>query len=59
MKSWLKRLIYGKWRVVRTGWPYPAGFGVYNKRRMILSDSGLRSREQAVAIAERMNRYED
>ena len=43
-----------RWRVVRTIWPYPDGYGVHNKHRNALSDAGL-TKGHAEKIAKEMN----
>lgn len=41
IKVILKWLVGDKWILVRTIWPYPEGYGTYNKFRRTLLDSGL------------------
>ena len=43
-----------RWTVISTGWPYPPGYGTYNKKRNTLLDSGL-SRESAEALCKQLN----
>ena len=58
LRAWWKRLIHGKWKVVRTGWPYPDGWGTYRPRDRTVLDTGLKTREDAQALVDQLNRYE-
>lgn len=57
LKMLLKQLIHGRWRVVRTGWPYKVGYGTYRKRYPpTLLDSGL-TRDEAQERCDELNSY--
>ena len=43
-----------KWTVVRTIWPYPDGWGVFNETTRTLLDSGL-SKQRAESIVASLN----
>jgi len=45
-------LITGRWRVIRTIWPYPHGYGTYNERKSMLLDTGLSKAEAQERCAE-------
>ena len=54
----LKRLFEPKWKVIRTIWPYPEGWGVYKEdffggKRTVL-DTGL-TKEQAQEECDKLN----
>lgn len=44
-----------KWRVARTIWPYPPGYGTYCKGCMTVVDTGL-SKEEAEQAAAKLNK---
>ena len=46
---------YGKWEVVRTGFPYKHGYGTYNKRKNTVMHTGLDSRIVAETYADELN----
>jgi hypothetical protein len=58
MKKILRRLKYTKWKVIRTTWPYPEGYGVYRSHRfsgrMTVLDTGL-TKQQAKEVCEYEN----
>lgn len=44
-----------KWKVVRTKWPYPDGYGTHCKGCRTVVDTGL-SKEEAEARAKELNK---
>lgn len=46
--SWLT----GRWIIVRTGWPYPEGYGTWNERKSTLLDSGFTYADAKAACKE-------
>ena len=50
------KLIGNYWRPIRTIWPYPIGWGTYNKYKNTLLDSGLPSKEYAQHVCDELNR---
>lgn len=48
------RWFRSKWRVVKTTWPNREGYGVYNRRKRVLLDSGL-SQHNAQRKCDRLN----
>lgn len=56
--KFIRWVLYTKWKVIRTTWPYPEGYGTYRKNRwngqITLLDSGL-TKDQATEIAQQMN----
>ena len=54
----LIRLIWTKWRVIKTIWPYREGYGTFRTnrwtKRIVILDLGL-TREEAVRRAHELN----
>lgn len=44
-----------RWEPIRTFFPYPDGWGVYNRRRHMVIETGLRTRAEAQLICDDEN----
>lgn len=59
MRKFIHRLLWTRWKVIRTIWPYPDGYGTYRSHRFngkrTIMDTGL-SKEQAQMEAELLNK---
>lgn len=53
--KWYKRIFWTKWKVARTVFPYPDGWGVYREnwvtREKLILDTGIPDRQTAEDVA--------
>lgn len=54
----MKIRLFDKWKPIRTIWPYPEGWGVYNHKTHTVLETGLPSKERAQAICDLQNAKE-
>lgn len=56
--KYLKNIFWGKWKITRTIWPYPEGYGVIRHHLLtgerVLLDTGL-SHEEAEKSCKELN----
>ena len=62
MMKTIKKITLSKWKVARTIWPYPKGYGTYKENHltgeMVILDTGL-PKEEVQKLAKQLNDRKD